>query len=146
MLNKKYMEFEEFYIKAQYTVLTPTPIAFRINQNCPEIDQVLKKATVTQAAFITAWNPRSERMEKQVNNLAQNQLQNELIEGSLPYLFGYGEDSQGIWKEESFLVLGIEREWACAMGKKYGQNAIVWLEIGQEPQLIFLIHNSSSQA
>lgn len=140
------MGFEELYKKAQYTVFTPSPIAFRVNQICPEIDQVMMKAKVTEAAFLTAWNPRSELMEKQVNDLAQNQLQNEFIEGSLPYLFGYGQDPQGTWKEESFLVLGIEREWACAMGKKYGQNAIVWLEIGQEPQLILLIHNTSSQA
>ena len=102
------MGFEELYKKAQYTVFTPSPIAFRVNQICPEIDQVMMKAKVTEAAFLTAWNPRSELMENQVNNLAQNRLQNELIEGSLPYLFGYGEDPQGTWKEESFLVLGIE--------------------------------------
>ena len=94
------MGFEELYKKAQYTVFTPSPIAFRVNQICPEIDQVMMKAKVTEAAFLTAWNPRSELMEKQVNDLAQNQLQNEFIEGSLPYLFGYGQDLQGTWKEE----------------------------------------------
>jgi hypothetical protein len=67
-----------------------------------------------------------------------------VLDGKLPYLLGYGEDSKGAWKEESLLLMGVNQEYACTIGRKYEQNAIVWLELNQAPQLVFLLDESRS--
>jgi hypothetical protein len=52
---------------------------------------------------------------------------------------GEGRDPQGRWTpERSALVVGIPRQDAEAVGRAFGQNAIVFVERGRAPELIVL--------
>lgn len=52
---------------------------------------------------------------------------------------GEGRDPQGRWKpERSALVIGISRADAEAVGRAFGQNAIVFLTRGLPPELVLL--------
>ena len=44
----------------------------------------------------------------------------------------------GSWSEPSFLVIGIYRANAEALGQLFEQNAIVFCELGRAPELIVL--------
>jgi hypothetical protein len=87
-------------------------------------------------AFVTAENPRSEPHAPQRNAARMRALSEDLR--AFRTLRGRGEPPPGsTWTaEESFLVLGIDRAAAIALGRKYGQNAIVFGERGRPAELI----------
>jgi hypothetical protein len=52
---------------------------------------------------------------------------------------GEGKGRDGNWPgEESFFVGGISRDEACALGKHFGQNAILVSGENKEPELVIL--------
>lgn len=52
---------------------------------------------------------------------------------------GEGLDSSGKWPaEKSFLALGLDLETSSALGREFGQNAIVWAGVDAIPRLILL--------
>ena len=54
-------------------------------------------------------------------------------------VLGEGRDPRGEWPAEaSVLVLGISRREAEILGRSYEQNAIVFIERGQAPELALL--------
>jgi hypothetical protein len=68
-----------------------------------------------------------------------NELEEVLIKTKLPYLPAFGGNSEGTWKEESFLIIGIDKQDASQLGRQYEQNAIIWIVKEQVPELIWLI-------
>lgn len=114
----------------------------RIDQHCPELIARLAHFGVTEAAYLTAWNPRSESTAIARNKAAQRTLEAEVAYRGWRFLFGEGVGSDGIWPAEpSLLVLGIPFEAACGLGRKYGQNAIVTVRVdeGAVPRLVLLV-------
>lgn len=96
-------------------------------------------AGVSSAAFLTAFNPRSEAQSADVNAVAHARLGAELAAAGYRLVEGAGEDPQGHWPAElSYLVLGIELEAAQEVGRRYGQNAIVWVGADAVPTLVLL--------
>ena len=55
-----------------------------------------------------------------------------------PWRAGEGREPDGSWREPSRLVIGIYRENAEALGRLFGQNAIVFMEKGAAPELVLL--------
>ena len=51
---------------------------------------------------------------------------------------GEGRAPDRSWTEKSVLVVGISREDAERAGRAFGQNAIVFVERGQAPELVVL--------
>ena len=88
------------------------------------------------AAFLTAANPHSERRPAAENLAALERLAQDASAWRI--LRGEGRSADGRWREPSLLVLGIEREHARALGRRYGQNAIVFVERGAAPELVLL--------
>jgi len=53
---------------------------------------------------------------------------------------GEGRDPEGQWRAEpSVLIMGIPRAEAEALGRRLEQNAIVYIEKGQAPELLVLV-------
>ena len=55
-----------------------------------------------------------------------------------PWRAGEGREPDGSWREASRLVIGITRANAEALGRLFGQNAIVFMEKGRAPELVVL--------
>lgn len=132
----------ETYTNTRYFVLQENSFAdlqniyccIHIDQNTPLVDVLMQQNRVEDAswAYITAWNPRS---KKGHDNIKRNK---ELLQDIRKYIVRYGfgcslsydisqktDSKKEDWLEESFLVLGISKEEAIALGTKYKQNAIV---------------------
>lgn len=104
---------------------------------CPELDDVLKARAMTAWAFITAYNPRSERLSDEENHLAQLQLKAAIEEGKWLFFPGVGQPEDDKWEAEaSFLVLGILRDQALHLGRRFGQLAIVFGARGERAELL----------
>jgi putative PIN family toxin of toxin-antitoxin system len=123
------------YEKALYTVLDGPVL--RIGQRNPALESLLDAQGATTAAFITAANPRGEPRSHAANEQAMAELRGAL---SWPFLPGEGRDPEGRWPAEpSLLVVGISRGEAEALGRRFEQNAIVFVEKGAAPELVMLV-------
>ena len=108
----------------------------RIGEHNAELDGLLAQTALASAAFITAANPRGEPRSDAENDAAMASLRASL---SWRYLEGEGRDPEGGWPAEpSVLILGIGRAEAEALGRRLEQNAIVFVERGNVPELVLL--------
>ena len=138
MLNKIYREFSDTYSRAEYVVWSSPPAIFKIDERCAELDQLLDSCHVSFACFITACNPGGLYKSDSDNSLAMNQLQAAIDDLRLPYFKGFGRDPEGTWKEDSYLIMGIELDQACELGRLFQQNAIVMLARNMVPKLVWM--------
>ena len=122
------------YQKALYAVLGGPVL--RLGERNPELETLLEAQAATTAAFITAANPRGEPRSHAANQVATAELQAAL---AWPFYPGEGRDPEGRWPAEpSLLVIGIPRAEAEALGRRFEQNAIVFVEKGSAPELVLL--------
>ena len=116
------------YREAKYVVGTESPIHLRISQVNKSLKKLLEDYKVTTAAFITAFNPYSEVMDDERNQIAQESLLADIQKLGFAIIDGYGQDVEEQWpKEISVLALGINESQAEALADKYGQNGYVWI-------------------
>ena len=112
-------------------------IEFFIDRISPALDSLLKKHDVQTAAFITAYNPRSQIASSAENTFAHEALLKILGASSYQWLEGTGVDPDGKWPQEtSLLILAIDQPEATALAAELKQNAYVWIEPGTPPALI----------
>ena len=120
MLDKKLIKA---YTNTQYIVKSPA-VNIRIGNKCPDVDKLLVENGLTDWAFITAYNPKSNCYSREMNEFLHKQL----IKSTSKYTSyeGYGKGEDDSWQREvSLLVLGISKEEAKVIGEIFDQNAIV---------------------
>jgi putative PIN family toxin of toxin-antitoxin system len=108
----------------------------RIGEPSAALEELLEAHGAASAAFVTAANPRGAPRSHAANDAAMAALRAAL---AWPFLPGEGRDPQGRWSAEpSLLVLDIAREAAEALGRRFDQNAIVFVAKGAAPELVLL--------
>jgi hypothetical protein len=132
ILRRKYEE-TEYRVESR-----DAPLVLRVGRASRELAHLFRDRGVASAAFVSAFNPYSQPSDEAENAAANQRLEGELRQRRLVYLRGVGSDPQGNWREPSFLVLGITREEAEALGRAYRQNAIVFADADALPELVFL--------
>ncbi len=139
------IKYQEIYQDAHYLVLLPrdsgtdNEVSFRINQQNLEIDKLMDLHGKQTACFITACNPKGERIDDRENLRLMSELESIIQQKQLPYYFGHGGDSKGAWIEKSLLIVGIDRAEADQLAHQFEQNAVVWFELGRTPTLRWYI-------
>jgi hypothetical protein len=114
-------------------------ITLKIGGASRSITTLFVESKVGSAAFITAENPYSAPQSPPVNSERQRQLGDDRSAMGITYFPGEGQGEDPSWlAEASFLVLGLGREEASDLGRKYGQNAIVWVGSDGVPELVLL--------
>lgn len=132
VLRRKYEETE-------YRVLRDGgPFVLALGRPSAELARLYRERGAATAAFITAFNPYSQPATAQQNDAANARLREELARLGLDFVEALGSDPAGHWQEASFLVLGIGREQAEALGRAYRQNALVFAAADAVPELVLL--------
>ena len=127
------------YEKALYVVFGKPELVIRIGERNADLDELLEAEGAATAAFVTAANPGGERTSAWKNEIANAALVESLTKAGYRSFEGEGRDSEKRWKpERSALVVGIPRAEAEAVGRAFGQNAIVFVERGRAPELVLL--------
>ena len=115
-----------------------TPIDLHIGEVSARLDGLLVSYAIESWAFITAWNPASHSLPPEVNNARHAELLQLIGERGWRFYAGSGIPSNLNWEpERSVLVLGISRDEAAILGKRFGQNAVVIGQRGGKAQLIY---------
>jgi hypothetical protein len=129
----------EAYRTAQYVVFAESPLVLQIGCPSARLDALLAEHCVQGAAFVTACNPRGERRSDAQNAAAMAVLTSFLKRRRYACIAGEGRDPHRRWPAEpSVLVLGVPREEAHALGRAFGQNAIVYAARAAAPELVLL--------
>lgn len=114
-------------------------INLKIGVRSGEIVRLFAASGADCAAFITAENPYSEPQTPAANGERQRRLGDELAALGFTHFPGKGQGEDPNWPAEaSFLVLGMGKEEASDLGRKYGQNAMVWIGADGVPELVLL--------
>jgi hypothetical protein len=125
------------YLATEYRVGTPE-FGLRIGKRSEELAAEHRVRGVGASAFVTACNPFSMELTDEQNAARHRDLCAELQSRGLAFIEGIGEPV-GDWKgEPSVLILGISREQASELGRRYEQNAIVWSGADAVPELVLL--------
>lgn len=97
----------------------------------------MRNEAFCQAAFITAFNPYSEMLSADENDLRHKLLVEKINRLNLASYEGFGSDQAGEWpREKSLLILDINKSEAIKLAKDFGQNAILWIEEDAIPRLL----------
>ena len=127
------------YLETDYHVLCEVPLTLNIGVANAGLAALHKTHSVESSAYVTACNPYSQALDDSVNDTRQGVLARELQHRSLSYIEGIGQHPRNGWMgEPSFLVLGLSREAAKALGNRHEQNAIVWCGLDAVPELVLL--------
>ena len=73
---------------------------------------------------ITAWNPSSTLVDEIRNAEADDLLRAELVALDAVLHRCTGSNPDGSWREEGWAIVGLTRDDALAVGRRYGQDAI----------------------
>jgi glycine/D-amino acid oxidase-like deaminating enzyme len=131
-------ELLEAYKRSEYIVHADEKIVLRIGAPNAALDALMEAEGARTAVFITAANPGSDPRPAGENAAANAALEKIIAGSGYPHFRGEGRDPQDGWCEPSFLVLGIYRANAEALGRLFAQNAIVFAEQGRPPELLVL--------
>jgi hypothetical protein len=114
-------------------------VVIRIGVKSAMVDRLLSRFKVRSAVFITAWNPFSTQRKKLANQRAQRQLNFELRRRKIFFLDGEGRGDDEDWPpERSVLAFGVSRNAAASLGRRFRQNAVVFVRYGKVPELLML--------
>ena len=92
----------------------------------------------TTFAVLTAYNPRSMLLPRRVNDVRHQVMRDLLILGCYrvePCIGFEAEKKESVWREPAWLVHGMDRDEAIAMGRVFRQNTVIFASDGR-PEII----------
>ena len=129
----------ESYRNTDYKVQGHDPFILKIGQPSEPLLRLYKRHQCDCAAFITACNPFSQKLDPSVNAQRHLDLKADLTSRSLIFIEGVGIGKDPDWLgEASWLIFGLALEASRVLGNKFNQNAIVWCDQDAKPQLVLL--------
>lgn len=115
------------YLRTTFRVSAPAgPIDIRVGQHCPDLDALVSREGGYCWAYLTAWSPGGRVLPASENHGRQHALQRRLQATGATVLPGVGVGDDPTWPpEDSLLAVGLDRSTAAALGRDFGQDAIV---------------------
>lgn len=123
------------YKKTRYHV-SDLALDIKVGQIPPIPDHLFANSGLHTWAFVTAWNPWSRPLDSTQNQ--QRHLSLTKACESFTTFDAWGIPSDDNWEpEQSLLIVGISKQQALELGKRFGQHAIVFGDKGQPATLLF---------
>ena len=96
MANSISTQLLKAYERSSYCVFTRKgELEITVNKSSPALDALMTEHNIASAAFITAWNPASERLSAAVNGERNAALIADIETAGFRYLPGEGRDPGG---------------------------------------------------
>ena len=135
MDQKDRARLEDAYRKTTYAA--GLSLKLRVGEPHGFLDDMLDFRGLEEYAYLTAWNPGSQKLSDAENRERQDKLKARL-KGKHPMVEGVATADDGAWSEESVLVLGIPRADALALAREFGQAALLAGRKGGAPELVWV--------
>ena len=131
-------ELKAKFAQTDYIIDDDPPLILKVGERSDALRALFASFGVETGAFITAWNPGGVATDLDTNYDRQAELLTEIEALRLNYFVGVGEHPSGDWREESYLVLGIDQTAANQLARQFNQAAYLWLPISGVPELQFI--------
>jgi hypothetical protein len=113
-------------------------VTLNIGRSNNTFDHVLDARKAESAVVVTAYNPRSVVLSDAENRARHASLTALLDARGCDYALGEGRDPSGNWQAElECVVFGISVEMGLEIARAFEQNAIVFVEKGGVPELVY---------
>jgi hypothetical protein len=128
------------YAATDYQVLAPEGrFSLQMGSHSEALARVFADEGTHCAAYITAWNPGSQRPTEAENADAQRRLIARLAGLQLRWLPGLAVDPKAEWPTEpSLLVFALDEDEAVELGVEFRQKALVYAGSDAIPRLLWL--------
>ena len=114
-------------------------VVIQVGHHSLVVDGLLVRMRARNGTFITAWNPFSKDLGFEANEHWDRELKRFLSVRGFAFVEGEGRGRTGEWPPEpSILAFGISRTEASAIGRRYRQNAVVYVRRGRPAELVML--------
>lgn len=136
----KTTELETAYRATTYRVFLPGGLVeLRLDQASEAMCAWLTSSAAREFVILTAHNPDARPLDAEANVARQSQMELELLAQGFETYAGENEADSGDWPlEETCCVINIGLAEACALGAKYGQNALLHGTMDGVPRLIWI--------
>jgi hypothetical protein len=131
-------DLDTAYRATAYCAETPEGrLVLRLGEPCVPLDRLLAARGLSTWAYVTAYNPGSVPAPDAENEARQRELRAAVARAGQPFYEGAGVGES--WPPEpSLLVLGIGEAEAAALGRRFGQRAVVVGDLGGPARLLWL--------
>ena len=125
------------YARTTFRAVTPLgTLDLRVGRRSELLNKLLRRYALGPWAYITAANPGSQLLTPEENGRRNRILADRLERSGFVFFPGEGIGDDAGWpSEESFLVLGMSGDQAAAIGRDYGQLAVVTGQYRGAPEL-----------
>lgn len=130
-------ELEVAYRNTSYRVDHPDGgFGIRVGEQSDRLDALLATHGMNNWAYVTASNPRSEKLTNGINRLRNAALMAQVTQQGFVIYPGRGESDADDWvAEESVLILGMDAAAALQLGVQFGQHAVLVGHAGGRAEL-----------
>lgn len=119
------------------TALRGADVALTIGQRNPALDRLLQRLGAHSLCCVTAWNPKSRRLQQAANEAASRRMAARLARLRIRWRRHSGQPARGGWPaERGFALLDCPKEKAERLIAAFGQFGLVYAERGRAPELI----------
>ena len=126
------------YRKTLFVVLVAPELVVRVGESSASADALLSKFKAEGAVIISAWNPFSKELLEADNAQRESALMREVDRSGLAWASAEGRDPDGKWPSEaSICVFDTSPTLADAWMRRFEQNAIVRIRLGQPAEFVF---------
>lgn len=126
----------KIYVKSEFIVVHQNEVTtFFIGHRSTELDRLL--GSRKSGVLLTAWNPRSKKLNRTKNRAANQKLYKDLKRKTNKIFFAQGREKHDQFFEDSFVAIGVSLEDAFKLGAKYKQNAVVYFEKKKKAELVW---------
>ncbi len=110
----------------------------RVGERNPAFELLVadEETSPTTWAMLTAYNPGSQKRSNRENQAAHRRLKRLLEKCSARVWVGHGSSEDGTWSEPMWVAAGIALENALELGRQFGQNAVLFGEVGGPARLL----------
>jgi len=113
------------------------PLVLAVDRPAPPL-ATLVRTHPPGAAFVTAVNPGARRLSETANRARNRALRARIADAGLQALPAFAEARDRSWpREDAVLVLGVDRGTARALGRAFGQAAVLWAGADGCPRLVW---------
>jgi hypothetical protein len=125
------------YVATAYQVAPPDGPTLRIGRPDPEAAAWLAGAGLRRVGLMTAYHPMSRLRPDRLNRARMALLAARVARAGLPALPSQGQGA-GDWPPEPGLAVAAPtRGVALRLARRWRQHAIVWVEPGRAPRLLW---------
>jgi hypothetical protein len=111
----------------------------RVGAEHPLLDTALTLRGYIAWGFLTAWNPGAKAQALRRNESLHRELGALLDALGHPRLPAVGLAEDQRWFEESLFVPGLSRDDARELGRRFGQQAVLWGHVGGAAELLWCL-------